>query len=90
MNIETPKGQIFRFTGEEPYTRKDGATTTLRVWSSACKVCGDAFVVKTPGYTTSVKDSSAFGRIHCDTHKLTLTEVAQRWSESMKKKREAA
>lgn len=90
MKIETKDGRTFLMVGEEPYLRKDGTLTNIRWWRSQCVRCGVAFDVATPVGVTSLEHSGSFGRIHCDPHKLTLTEVAQRWSESMKKKREAA
>jgi hypothetical protein len=43
-------GHEFTFTGLEPYTRKDGKQTTLRVWRTTCKAegCNNTWEVRTP------------------------------------------
>ena len=74
---ETKDGRLFAFTGAEPYTRKDGTQTTLHCWIGACLVCGADFTVKTP---QQLDGSKAFGRKHCDTHKLTREQVNVLWS----------
>ena len=60
-------GRVFRWHGVEPYARKDGRTTSLLLWCGTCAVCGEPFTVKTPQRLESTK---AFGRKHCDAHKL--------------------
>lgn len=67
-SVTTQDGRWFVLTGTEPYTRKDGTGTTLLCWNGACAVCGAGFTVKTPRLLTGTK---AFGRKHCDAHKLT-------------------
>ena len=54
------------FLGAEPYTRKDGTATVLRVWCGTCAVCGEPFTVKTP---QRLEGTKAFGRKHCNAHK---------------------
>ena len=40
------KGQRYELVRLEPYTRKDGAESTLLIWSTRCPVCDDPFEVK--------------------------------------------
>ena len=67
-SVTTQDGRLFSFTDAEPYTRKDGTDTTLLCWNGACTVCGAGFTVKTP---QQLEGSKAFGRKHCEAHKLT-------------------
>lgn len=60
-------GRVFRWQGVEAYTRKDGHKTMLLLWRGACAVCGEPFTVKTP---QRLEGSKAFGRKHCDAHKV--------------------
>ena len=60
-------GRIFRRHGVEPYTRKDGESTMLLLWRGTCAACGAPFTVKTP---QRLEGTKAFGRKHCDMHKL--------------------
>lgn len=60
-------GRIFRWHGVEPYTRKDGESTMLLLWRGTCAACGAPFTVKTP---QRLEGTKAFGRKHCDMHKL--------------------
>lgn len=67
----TPDGRIFSHTAVEPYTRKNGTQTELKIWEAKCsrQDCEKTFTVKTPAGGTA--DSKAFGRKHCDDHKAT-------------------
>ena len=65
MKIEAKDGRIFKLEGEEPYRRKNGSLTFLRLWSSCCAKCGGVLVVKTPTTVTKLKHSSSFGQKHC-------------------------
>lgn len=68
-----------------PYIRKDGTHTRLDVWASACAICGERFTISVP---TGSVDSKAFGRKHCDKHKLTKDEVKTRWVRGIRDARE--
>ena len=74
--VETMDGRLFSFTGAEPYTRKDGTETILHCWRGSCLVCGSGFTVKTP---QQLDGSKAFGRKHCDSHKLAPEQVNALW-----------
>ena len=76
-NVRTTDGRVFKRTGVVPYTRLDGTSTMLAVWVSSCAKCGAAFRVSTPEGGTPAT-SHAFGRKHCDQHKLTQREIGQR------------
>lgn len=39
----------------------------LLLWCGTCAVCGEPFTVKTP---QRLEGTKAFGRKHCDAHKL--------------------
>jgi hypothetical protein len=78
MEVIAKSGLVFELVGEEPYQRKDGSMTELRVWRSGCKVCGEAFEAKTPAYAEKYEDSSSFRALHCVKHKLTKEQVTQR------------
>lgn len=80
--IKTPDGRVFVLWGSEPYQRKDGGLTTLKVWRATCAVCGAPFEIKTPSTTSAASDSKAFGRKHCDAHKLSPEQVTARWSKA--------
>lgn len=82
--METKDGRLFLFAGAEPYTRKDGTATTLLCWRGSCLVCGAGFTVKTPA---GVEGSKAFGRKHCDTHKLKPEQVGTLWAQARKRGR---
>jgi hypothetical protein len=71
--------------GSVPYTRKDGTHTRLDVWASACAVCGARFTISVP---VGSVDSKAFGRKHCDQHKLTKGEIKTRWVKGIRDARE--
>lgn len=66
-DVAASDGRLFVFAGTEPYTRKDGSASVVLVWRGACAVCGAPFTVKTPQHLEGTK---AFGRKHCDMHKL--------------------
>jgi hypothetical protein len=82
--INTKDGRVFVLVGEEPYQRKDGVMTTLKVWRSNCAVCGAPFTVKTPTSFSSAGDSKSFGAKHCADHKLTREEATARWQDAIK------
>jgi len=62
----TPGGRIWKRVGEEPYTRRDGTSTTLLVWECFCAKCGMPIWTKTP---VEFGRSKSFGKKHCDAHK---------------------
>lgn len=78
MIVTNKFGRIFDLVGEEPYTRKDGTTTSLKVWMADCAVCGQPFMIKTPQYASTNGDSKAFGRKHCNEHKISNDQVSQK------------
>ena len=82
LQITLRDGRKFDLCGEEPYTRKDGTATVLKVWKATCAVCGTPFKVRTPANVREEYESKAFGRKHCDTHKLSRKEATQRWLKS--------
>lgn len=86
MRVESKSGLVFEFVWIEPYKRKDGTMTEIKVWKSNCKVCGEEFRISTPAYAEKLEDSRAFGRLHCSDHKLSREEVIERWQQSMKAK----
>lgn len=45
--VRNKANRLFRLTGFEPYTRKDGTEMTLAVWSCACTACGAPMQTKT-------------------------------------------
>jgi hypothetical protein len=59
------KGQVYRRADVVPYTRKDGSTSTLQVWSSDCAECGARFEFK----TTTRRRSLQYPRRRCDRHR---------------------
>jgi hypothetical protein len=81
--VHTPDGRVFEHVEGVPHTRADVTFTTLAVWVSGCAKCGAAFRVSTPEGATPVT-SKAFGRKHCDQHKLTRHEIVQRWQAAIR------
>ena len=75
--VKTRDGRLFSFTGAEPYTRRDGTETNLLCWRGLCLVCGAGFTVKTP---PDFDSSKAFGRKHCELHKLTPEQLQGLWT----------
>ena len=60
------RGRVWKEVGTEPYTRKDGSGTVLRVWRSKCIDCEAPITCKTPmDYGTS----KAFGLCRCEEHR---------------------
>lgn len=63
---KTSDGRTFYWLANVPYQRADGSATEVAIWHSKCAVCGAAFSITTP----TNGESKAFGRKHCDDHKL--------------------
>jgi hypothetical protein len=79
MEIVNKDGRVFVFEGEEPYRRKDGSMTVLRLWSSSCVECGDQFVVKTPATVIAWDQSKSFATKRCEEHRLDREAVTAHW-----------
>jgi hypothetical protein len=79
MEIVNKDGRVFTFEGDEPYRRKDGSMTMLRLWSSDCVKCGEQFVVKTPATVISWEQSGSFGAKHCSEHRMSADEEKANW-----------
>lgn len=61
----------FSLVGTRPHTRKDGTETVLYIWRGSCRLCGAGFEVATPAPAADgTVSTNAFGRVHCDAHKL--------------------
>ena len=88
MEVKSKTGLVFRLVGEEPYRKKDGSMTKLRVWTSACKVCDETFTVSTPGNADKQEDSKAFSMLHCQKHRLTREQVTERWQKAIAESRQ--
>jgi hypothetical protein len=88
LQVFAKNGQVWKCVGSEPYKRKDGTETTLRVWVSGCAVCGCEIKVKTPGKTTSEEGTQSFARKHCEAHKLSKVESSLIWQQAIKKSRD--
>lgn len=56
--------QRYECVAFEPYSRRDGTTTTLAVWESACARCGATFRFKTPESATKFSPNR-----RCEKHK---------------------
>lgn len=80
-DVTTPDGRVFYWLANIPHARKDQSLTELAVWHSACAVCGSAFTVATPA---NPKASNAFGRKHCDEHKLTAEQIRANWADAVR------
>lgn len=80
-DVTTPDGRVFYHLASIPYIRKDGSETQVAVWHSACVMCSKAFTVDTP---LDFATSKAFGRKHCDAHKLTKEQTHAKWAESVR------
>lgn len=59
------KRKSWTFMHHEPYTRKDGSETDLKVWRGACRVCGTPIFCK-----TNWEKSHAFESKNCYMHRL--------------------
>jgi|APGre2960657404_1045060.scaffolds.fasta_scaffold151777_1 hypothetical protein len=68
--ITAKSGVKFTLVEIEPYIKKDGSETMLKVWEARCKRCNDLFKMKTPIWNTKEKHNSGFGFIHCLEHRL--------------------
>ena len=65
-DVTTPDGRVFYWLANIPHIRKDGSSTEIAVWHSACAECGGAFTVTAPlDYSTS----KAFAQKRCSAHK---------------------
>lgn len=42
------RGLWAEYQGEEPYVRRDGRETTVRLWRAECRLCSESFDYKTP------------------------------------------
>lgn len=67
--------KVFEFCGFEPYQRKDGEWTELKLWQTTCKTCNSAFTVKTTKNVNHYMDSSAFNIVNCEEHRRKVTWV---------------
>ena len=61
--------KVFTFCGFEPYQKKDGEWTELKVWQTTCKTCKGFFTVKTPGKVNHYMDSHSFQMLNCEKHR---------------------
>lgn len=61
--------KVFEFCGFEPYQRRDGEWTELKLWKSTCKTCGEWFTVITPKGVNHYMDSSTFQIVNCEKHR---------------------
>jgi hypothetical protein len=74
MDVKNPlNDEPFKFCGFEPYQRKDGEWTELKVWESKCKTCGKPFTVKTTIGVFKFEDSKSFMVINCLEHRKKST-----------------
>lgn len=78
---DTKDGRTFWEVGYRDHTCKDGRQTQLCIWEGLCQVCAAPFQVLTP---MSLERSEAFGRKHCDDHKLQPGQVRERWLAGIK------
>lgn len=61
--------KVFTFCGFEPYQRKDGSRTELKLWQTTCKTCNSLFTVKTPIGVKSFLDAKSFQLVNCEKHR---------------------
>jgi len=75
-----PSGSTFTFQKTEPYTRRDKSVTSLDTWQAPCAHpgCFDFAVVRVP-VGADPASCKAFGKVHCQSHVLTKTQVKERW-----------
>lgn len=81
-NVNLKDGRVFLFERFEPYTRKNGTLMDLMVFSCKCAKCEIRFEIKTTAPDPTLQ---SFGKKHCETHKLSKSEVCLLWSEACKK-----
>jgi hypothetical protein len=70
----TPEVTLWRYAGLEPYQRKDGNWTHLKVWTRPCRICGEEFTIKTPQGAmlenwTGSGGSNKFSLVTCQEHR---------------------
>lgn len=84
--LTSPDGREFTLCETRPYTRRDGTSTALEVWSTPCAhpCCTASLFVKVPAGSTQ---SKAFGAKHCPAHKLSRAECLTRAAAARKIKR---
>ena len=63
-------GKVFEFCGFEPYQRKDGEWTELKLWKATCKTCGEWFTVKTTKGVNHCTSSHSFDVVNCGKHRM--------------------
>jgi hypothetical protein len=61
--------RVFTFCGFEPYQRKDGSWTELKVWETMCKTCKQSFRMTTPKGVKGYMDSNNFQLVNCPQHR---------------------
>lgn len=71
VTVETKAGRIFELQRVLPYVRRDGISSALAHWRSACRQCGAHFEVTTSGNLASLLRTNCFAVVHCKTHRLT-------------------
>lgn len=59
------RGFAFDLVDERPYTRRDGAVTTVKVWEALCINCRQPFQIVTPAAVVKPKQSHAFNLRRC-------------------------
>lgn len=67
--VTAPDAFTYKLAGVEPYTRIDGAQTTIKRWRAACRTCGAPFVVTTPAFVERYEDSNSFKVRRCKRHR---------------------
>ena len=70
ITITKKDGSAFELEAVLPCVRKDGSVSALAVWRGTCRHCGAPFEVTCPDRLDVIVKSKAFGRVHCDKHKL--------------------
>lgn len=61
--------RVFTFCGFEPYQKRDGEWTELKLWQTTCKTCNGFFTVKTPKGVKSYMDANVFQLVNCPQHR---------------------
>jgi hypothetical protein len=69
ITVTSPKHgrRVFLLARLQPYRRRDGTETTLKVWQGRCVVCGGPFEVATP--SQNVTWSNSFLLTTCQVHR---------------------